>query len=125
MFIKFFVGAVDENEAKKIVEDSLEEIEEIINKKIFKSLTSYWKMKDTYVVEMKIKLFPKALNNFLEFYSDKWLELGCPVNELVASKNSQESVYMKQGFILINIFCKKLMKKRTRKILTSYIAELK
>lgn len=104
MFIKFFVESKDESEAMKLVEDSLNEIEENIKKKEFKSITSYWKMENTYIVEMIIELSQEALHGFLYSYSDKWLEFGFPVDELVASLNNHECTYMKNGFVLINIF---------------------
>ncbi|MBR6666201.1 MAG: hypothetical protein IKL22_10875 [Lachnospiraceae bacterium] len=104
MIIKFFIESKMEDQAIQLVEGSLNEIEEIIISKEVKNIMPYWKMENTYVIEMKIELHKNELPRFLNFYSDKWLELGYPVDELVASQNNQGCTYMREGVMMINIF---------------------
>lgn len=104
MFIKFFVEAKENAEALELVSDSLKEMGENINKQEVISVNSYWKMEDTYIVEMVIELKEDALCSFLDLYSDEWLEFGKPVDELLASENNQGCMYMRSGFMIVNIF---------------------
>lgn len=103
MFIKFFVEGKEENEALQLIENALKEIENI-DKKEIKEIVPYWKEENTYIVEVIIELQQNTLHKFLEHFSDEWLEIGCPVDELLASKTSQGCSYMKKGFAFINIF---------------------
>lgn len=104
MEIKFFVEAKEKNDAIKLVNDSLQEIDEILITKKEKKVISYWKMKDVYIVEFEIELYKEMLQCFLNRYSDVWIEMGYPVDELLASKNNMECKYMKNKFIMIDVF---------------------
>lgn len=104
MYIKFFVEAEASKEATKLVYESLQEIDEIILKKELKGVEAYWKRKDVYIVKFDIELYKDTLKKFLDVYSDVWIELGYPVDELLASRNNEECKYMKEGFSLVNIF---------------------
>lgn len=104
MQVKFFVKAEGSKDATRLVYKSLQEVDEIILKKEEKGVESYWKMKDVYIVEFDIELYNDTLKKFLDKYSDVWIELGYPVDELLASRDNEGCKYMKDGFILINLF---------------------
>lgn len=104
MQINFFVEAEVPKEATKLVYESLREIDEIILKKELKGVEAYWKMKDVYIVEFDMELCKDTLKKFLDVYSDFWMELGYPVDELLASRDNKECKYMKEGFLLVNTF---------------------
>lgn len=104
MQIKFFVEAEESKDATRLVYESLQEIDEIILKKEEKCVEPYWKMKDVYIVEFDMELYKDTLKNFLDIYSDVWIELGYPVDELLASRYNEGCKYMKEGFILVNLF---------------------
>ena len=55
-------------------------------------------------MEFDIELYNDTLKKFLDKYSDVWIELGYPVDELLASRDNEGCKYMKDGFILINLF---------------------
>ncbi|MBQ4523076.1 MAG: hypothetical protein IJA10_09025 [Lachnospiraceae bacterium] len=104
MKINFFVEAQVEKEAIRLVQDGLYSMEEIIVSKEEQKVAPYWKMENVYIVEMTVELSQNTLQFFLESFSDDWLEIGNPVEELLASKTNQGCKYMKEGFVLINIF---------------------
>ena len=69
-----------------------------------RNLTSYWKIENVYIIEAIIELYQDKLKHFLDFFSDTWMELGNPIDELLASKSNEGCTYIRNGFILINIF---------------------
>ena len=105
MYIWFHVKADNLKEAKIIVQDSLDEINDIIVYEKRKSVKPYWKIDGIYVVEFIIKLSKGTLQHFLRNYSDIWLKCGEPINgyELLATVAIEDSKYIKDRFTFINI----------------------
>ena len=104
MLIKFFVEAAEKELAISIVNKGLYDAQEYVKEEEIKNVIPYWKEKDMYIVELALELYQGVLHNFLQVFSDAWLELGYPVDELLASRNNKDCAYMKEGIVLINVF---------------------
>ena len=106
MLIRFFVEAKEKKEALKLVEGNLAFFEKTLKIERINEVSQYWKIKNTFLVEMLVTPQRNVfqLKCFLEFFSDSWLEFGYPVDEFLASKNNNNCTYMKDKFVLIDIF---------------------
>ncbi|MDE7422209.1 MAG: hypothetical protein K2N51_00695 [Lachnospiraceae bacterium] len=107
MFLRFFVYAVNDNDAMEIIDDCLNSIKTCIFKKSEFILKPYWKIPDMYVVEVSLKLKIEKVKfvNFLESISDHWLQFGSSVtDELLASETDGICKYMKNKISMVNIF---------------------
>lgn len=104
MFIRFFVEAQDKGDALQIIHDNLPYKEKMISEVIVKNVEPYWKVQDIYVVESELIIQQEVLGDFLDFFSDAWIEFGEPVEELLASRDNVECRFMREKFVLINVF---------------------
>ena len=104
MFIRYFVASDSQNDAVSLINNDYKKIDYYISKKEIKKVLPYWKIDNVYIVEVIIDLQTDMLKSFMDYYSDKWLEYGCPVDEYVASKNIQECTFIRTGYEMINIF---------------------
>ncbi len=106
MFIRYFVEADGLKEARKTVEESMDEISDIIIYKKRKSVEPYWKIDGIYIVEFRVKVREGTLQQFLKHYSDLWNEYGEPIGgyNLIATDNIEDCKYIKGKFTFINLF---------------------
>ncbi len=103
MEVRFFIEAKDEKEAIRITELGIDSAKAYIESVELKNVEKYWKMEEVHVIEMVIEVREKSMQGFLDVFSDDWLSLGKPTDELLASQNNERCTYMREGFILINI----------------------
>lgn len=107
MFLRFFVYAVNDNDAMEIIDDCLNSIKTYIFEKSEFILKPYWKILDMYVVDVSLKLKIEKVKfvNFLQSISDHWLQFGSSVtDELLASETDGIFKYMKNKISMVNIF---------------------
>ena len=104
MLIRFFIESTDKEIAIRLVNKGLYDAQEYIKGKKIKNVMPYWKEKNIFIVEADLEINSNLMQDFLSVFSDNWMEIGYPVDELLASRNNKNCVYMKEGFILINIF---------------------
>jgi len=104
MIVKFFVEANDKEEAQRRFDLDLLVIKENINLKEPIKIVPYWKDEKIYIIEVIGELFHNTLQKILDYFCDRWQEFGEPVDELLASKNDEKCLYMKEGYVFINIF---------------------
>ena len=104
MFINLFIYSDNEENAKKIVNDLLQNERQYINKIEYKRFEPYWKFDDMFEIGFEVQ-FNEAFTQdkftrFLESISDKWVDEG---DSLFASDTTEGCNYIKDGIGLINI----------------------
>ncbi|MHA2960490.1 hypothetical protein [Priestia megaterium] len=108
MFVRLYVTAQNETEAKENLKVVLEKIKQILVKTNVEKLEPYWKFDDIYVVELNLivkkDLSLNELNTLLKTISDKWQCYGEPINEFLASKTTEGCNYILKGVEMINIY---------------------
>lgn len=105
MIIRYYVEESSELMARELIENTYKCLEKEIIKKEYQKLEKYWKIEGTYLVEVILELNNKIseFRNYLESIADYWIELGNPVEELLASRTDKNCNYMKEKFIMVNI----------------------
>jgi hypothetical protein len=108
MLFRVFEYSNNENDAKVIFDDIINNIKDYITNKNYIKIEPYWKIKGIYVVEVKIQ-FNKNFNDiilkkFLMSIAYKWMEFGNPIDEVLASETMDECNYIKKDINMINIF---------------------
>lgn len=103
MKMKFFVSGISEPDAVRKARDSLSEI---IDEKCFRVVESekYWKIEDVYIVLIAISDMNGDIEKLLNHYSDNWLSFDDPVKEFLASDHNKECHFMREDFIMIQLF---------------------
>lgn len=107
MFIRFFVEAREKEEAIQIIQDNLKYEERMVSKVILNKIEPYWKIQGVYIAEVELKIQQELLGDFLDFFSDVWIEFGEPVEELLAYRDNKECKFMREKFVLIDVFLDK------------------
>ena len=107
MYIRLLSYSDDKEQAKKIVNDLLQNERQYINKIEYKRFEPYWKFDDMFEIEFEVQ-FNEAFtqNEFEKFIgeiSDKWTLLGEPVHSILASDTTEGCNYIKKGIGLIKI----------------------
>ena len=108
MFIRLFVYANNEINAKEISENIISNIESFIVEKKYIKIETYWKIEQIYIIELSIEL-NKEINteawiNFLKRISDKWEFYGDPIDEILISESLNGCDYIRKDISMINIF---------------------
>ena len=107
MYIRLLQHSDDEENAKKIVNDLLQNERQYINKIEYKRFEPYWKFDDMFEIEFEVQ-FNEAFTQdkftrFIESISDKWTCLGDPVHSILASDTTEGCNYIRKGIGLIKI----------------------
>lgn len=107
MFIRLFSYASNELDSKQIVDNILKSINVYIDKVEFVLCKPYWKMSGVYENEVRVvfknDLTDVQLNTWLYDISDKWLYLGSPITEMLASETTKDCHYIIDGVSMINV----------------------
>ena len=104
MFIRYFIESDSQNGAINLINRDFQNLDCYIRKKEIKNILPYWKIDNVYIIEVIIDLRADTLKCFMDYYSDKWLECGYPVDEFLTSKNIPECTFIRNGYGMINIF---------------------
>jgi hypothetical protein len=108
MFVRLFVDANDENEALNTYQWMIKKIENYIKSEEIKKIEPYWKIEGVFIIETQMEFIFDATNemfmNILNCISDKWIFSGIPVDEALASVDTEGCNYIIDGLKLINIF---------------------
>jgi len=108
LFIRLYVTAQNEKEAKVTLKAVLEKIKQIVIRINVEKVEPYWKFNDMYVIELNLivkkELNPSQLKRLLESIADKWSCYGEPINEFLASKTTKGCNYILKGVEMINIY---------------------
>ncbi|MFB8425050.1 hypothetical protein ACFC4S_23825 [Priestia megaterium] len=111
MFVRLYITAQNEPEAKGNLIIVLEKLKSILIKTNVEKLEPYWKFNDMYVVELSLEvkkdLTLSGLKYLLESISDRWEYYGEPINELLASKTVEGCNYILKNVEMINIYLDK------------------
>ena len=99
MHIKYFVDALDNEEAISKVKESLSAFNEITIK--IDSVESYYKFENVYMIELTTDIEQDMLSIIFDLYSDSWISFD---NEYLASKTNPDCKYMRNGFEMIQIY---------------------
>lgn len=104
MYIRLLSYSDDKEQAKKIVNDLLQNERQYINKIEYKRFEPYWKFDDMFEIGFEVQ-FNEAFTQdkftrFLESISDKWTDYG---DSVLASDTTEGCNYIKGGIGLINI----------------------
>lgn len=105
MYIRLLSYSDDKEQAKKIVNDLLQNERQYINKIEYKRFEPYWKFDDMFEIGFEVQ-FNEAFTQdkftrFLESISDKWTDYG---DSVLASDTTEGCNYIKDGVGLIEIF---------------------
>lgn len=105
MIIRYYVEVSSEQLAKELIENTYKCLESKIIRKEYQKLEKYWKIEGTYLVEVVLELNSSlsAFQKYLESMADYWMELGNPIEELLASRTDMKCNFMKEKFVMINI----------------------
>ena len=111
MFIKLFLYANNKKEAKKISEQIMNPLKNYAKKIKFKRNKVYWKIKEIYVVEIKIifnsKFNKNILNEFLYSISDDWVIFEDPIKQVIdgmLASNIKNNLCIFEKINMVNIF---------------------
>ena len=102
MRMRFFVSSSSIEDAKNKITASLSDNNCL--KYRFIHSEKYWKEENVYVVDIIIDNSFNDINSLLNNYSDDWLSFGDPVDEYLASNYNPKAKYMKEGFLLVQLF---------------------
>ena len=102
MDIKFFIYGVSEPDAKRKLVESFNEFSDLE----FTVLDSekYWKLENVYIFNVKSVLSKDNMDSFLNLYADNWIKIGNPVEEYIASDNDENTTYIREDFVMIQVF---------------------
>ena len=107
MIIRLFAFATNDNEARLVIDNVLDSINQNIERTEYLSCEPYWKIEGVYAVELKISFKNEIseinIENWLNDISDKWLLFGSPTNEFLASITTKDCNFIKDGIYMINI----------------------
>ncbi|MDN4618536.1 hypothetical protein QCD85_10540 [Paenibacillus sp. PsM32] len=107
MFVRLFVNAKSETEARVVLEKVFRIFSPILENKEIKKIEPYWKMDEVYIVEITMLISENQteskLNRILECIANKWIRFGDPVTELLASDTTENCIFMLEGIKMINI----------------------
>lgn len=105
MIIRYYVEESSELMARELIENTCKCLEKEIIKKEYQKLEKYWKIEGAYLVEVILELNDNIseFQNYLESIADYWIELGNPVEELLASRTDKNCNFIKEKFIMVNI----------------------
>ena len=101
--MKFFVSGFSESDAVRKVRDSLSEIIDDKNYIVVES-EKYWKIEDIYIVLTAISDMNDSIERLLHHYADNWLSFGDPVEEFLASDHNKDCHFMREDFIMVQLF---------------------
>ena len=105
MYIRLLSYSDDKEQAKKIVNDLLQNERQYINKIEYKRFEPYWKFDDMFEIGFEVQFNEDFTQNefamFLENISDKWTDYG---DSVLASDTTEGWNYIKEGVGLIEIF---------------------
>lgn len=105
MFINLFIYSDDEENARKILNDLLQNERQYINKIEYKRFEPYWKFDDMFEIGFEVQFneafTQEKFERFLEGISDKWTDYG---DSVLASDTTEGCNYIKEGVGLIEIF---------------------
>ena len=108
MYIRLLQYSDDKENAKKIVNDLLQNERQYINKIEYKRFEPYWKFDDMFEIEFEVQFNEAFTQNEFERFigkiSDKWTRLGDPVHSILASDTTEGCNYIKKGIGLIKIY---------------------
>lgn len=108
MLFRFYIYSEKKDKAIEIFEEVIEVIEKNIRKREVIKVEPYWKISGIYVVEALIEpdIFwkDKIFSKFMQSIADVWKEFGNPTDELLASKEMENCVYMRNELSMVNIF---------------------
>ena len=107
MYIRLLSYSDDKEQAKKIVNDLLQNGRQYINKIEYKRFEPYWKFDDMFEIEFEVQFneafTQKEFEKFIGEIADKWTSLGEPVHSILASDTTEGCNYIKKGIGLIKI----------------------
>lgn len=105
MLVRIFANANTENRAREVYRKFIDIAKPFIKDEKIAKVEPYWKYDDMYVIETNILLTcnigSKQFEEFLYIISDKWQFFGIPVNEALASSNTEGCKYIVD---MVNIF---------------------
>lgn len=102
MRMRFFVSSGSDEDAKNKVMASLADIHGLCCESVHSE--KYWKEEGVHIVDITINKDYNDINAILNNYSDDWLSFGDPVDEYLASVNDPKTGYMREGFLLVQLF---------------------
>ncbi len=102
MRMRFFVSSSSIEDAKNRVTSSLADIRGL--RYVLVHLEKYWKEENVHIVDITITNGFNDINALLDNYSDYWQSFGDPVNEYTASDHNPKAGYMREGFLLVQLF---------------------
>ncbi|EQB89251.1 hypothetical protein J2Z44_004292 [Clostridium punense] len=108
MYVRMFIDAKTESNAKDIYEKFIDKINIFIKSEKILKVEPYWKYENMYVLDTNIlincDIGSKRFEEFLYAMADKWKFMGIPIDEAVASLNMEGCKYIIEGINMINIF---------------------
>ena len=106
MFIRLYLYAQNDNDAKDIYDDCVSQIADYIVEKDGLKVEQYWKFSDMYVVEESIKfnIDVDEFQTFLKSISDSWLQFGYPETDELLASETDSGKYMKNKISMVNLF---------------------
>lgn len=108
MFLRIFAKANDITTSVNVCEELLKPISEYIYNKKYITNERYWKIDTIFRAEIELDLIETISSNILKkFYlsiSDNWLELGCPVDNILTSNTMPKCNFKNNKVIMVNIY---------------------
>ena len=104
-----FLYAKTEKEAIQQSENILLLLKTYIIKRKMIAIEPYWKMNNMYKLDISLELDihileKNILEEFLQNISSKWQSYGEPINEILISKNDNDTIVYNEKIEMINIF---------------------
>ncbi|MGD6817692.1 hypothetical protein ACQCVE_11565 [Metabacillus sp. 113a] len=107
MFIRLYLNAKSKLEAQSVLQRVLFKFKPILENIEFHKIEPYWKIENVYVVEITISVLKhssdKEFRGILNSIADKWIEIGDPLTELIASDTTEECNFIIDGLKMITI----------------------
>lgn len=107
MFIRLYVNAKSELEARLVLEKVLKIFQPVLKSNEIQKVEPYWKIDGVYVVEITMLISEGKteieMNGLLESIADKWIRFGSPTTELLASDTTENCNFLLNGLKMINI----------------------
>lgn len=104
-----YVYATSEEESKIVCKNILEELNMYIAKIKIMYNIPYWKIEGIYEMSIQIEALIDLIKEdkwieFLNNITDKWVEYGDPVNEILISRNLEGCNFIRDDVEMINMF---------------------
>lgn len=109
MFVRMFLYADTKEEALRISDDVLRNLDARIDRKTVVESEPYWKMEGVYQIGTALRLKQSVISKavmrmFLKSLSNIWLTYGEPVDEFLVTRNLEHAVLTNEKVEMVLIF---------------------